>query len=511
MSISKKSWGAYAVSVVLTLLVSFSVVALAQSSLADLRSATEQDPTDVSAWVELGNAYYEAGEYEDAKDSFLEAIALDYRAGDAHYGLGLSEFGRGDYQAALFAFNEVTRLFSERFDGHYNRAVTLARLRRPAESAQAFRDAIGQADPEASADDKIGAYLGLAAQLKLAGDFAGAASAYDSALDLRPDDSELAFLRAEALYRADRGLEALPDLTELEARTSDYRVSALIADIYVDQGQVDYALRSLDRAYRKAETSGATKAQGNILVKLGLLQRTLGRDADAARSFQEAARVDAGSWEALYNLGVSYLESGQTRSALEALNNALAINADSGELHLALATAYDQVSEVASAMASAQEALGRLDDGELVTQARFILGRSLYRQGDYGGAAREFEGVVQAQPNNAQAQLWAGLAEYQRGNYRTAVLYYERAVQLDPNSVEGRINLGAAYLASKRYQDAELVYQLLVQQNPQDAESYYNLGWALLSQERRGAARDAWQAASTLGYQPADQALGQYF
>ena len=156
--------------------------ATAQAGIEQLRSEVTANPGSVLAWVALGNAYYESGQYDQAKNSFLEATALDYTSGDAHYGLGLSEFARGDFQAALFEFTEVTRLHPDRFDGHFNRAVTLARLRRPAEAATAFQEALAQADPEATADDRVQAHLGLAGQLELAGDYAGAADAYAAAL-----------------------------------------------------------------------------------------------------------------------------------------------------------------------------------------------------------------------------------------------------------------------------------------------------------------------------------------
>src|SRR5690554_1247119 len=157
-----------------------------QSTLAQLRAEVQADPGSVAAWVALGNAQYEAGEYDQARESFLEAIALDYLSGDAHYGLGITQFSRGDYQAALFEFNEVARLYPERFDGQFNRAVTLARLRRPAEAADAFRAALQQAEPEASAADRVRAHLGLAGQLELTEERGAAAEAYGAALELEP-------------------------------------------------------------------------------------------------------------------------------------------------------------------------------------------------------------------------------------------------------------------------------------------------------------------------------------
>ena len=483
----------------------------AQDSVAELRAEAQASPEDPGGWVALGNALLETDRPEDAKSAYLEAVSVDYRSCDGHYGLGLAEFERGDYQAALFAFNEVTRLCNERFDGHYNRGVTLSRLRRPAEAAEAFREAVNQAEPEASSADRVAAWTGLAGQRKLTGEYAAAAEAYESALSIQPTDDELIYLKADALWRADRGLEALPELTELEGRSSDYRVSALIADIYVDEGQVDRALRSLDRALDQAESDGDATAQASLLVKLGLLQRSLGRDAEAAESFRTATELDADSWEAQYNLGVSLLEAGRTRDALSALEAAATQASDSGEVALALASAYDQLARPADAFEAAERAIAALEDGATRVEAQFIAGRNAYRLGDYGTARELLEAVVDARPDSASVQLWTGLATYQQGDYVASVPYYERAVQLDPDDVAARVNLGAAYLATQRYQDAETVYELLVQQDGADAESYYNLGWSLIGQERRGPSRDAWASSCDLGYGPACDALAEYF
>ncbi len=486
-------------------------VALAQESVSELRSAAQATDDDPRPWVALGNALLDQDDPEDAKSAYLEAIAIDYRACDGHFGLGLAEFARGDHAAALFAFNEVTRLCSERFDGHYNRAVTLSRLRRPAEAAEAFRDAIAEAEPEASTDDRVAAWVGLANELKRVQDHGAAAEAYGAALDLRPTDDELIFLRGDALWRAERGLEALPDLTALEGRTRDYRVSSLIADVYVDAGQIDRAMRSLERALDRAEEAGDASAQANLLVKRGLLERSLGREGDAEASFARATELDPDSWAAQYNLGVSLLEAGQVQAALGPLQNAEGAAPDSGEVALALASAYDQLGRSEDALTAARRAIATLEDGEALLDARFVAGRGAYRLGDFGYAREQFERVVDARPDSAAAQLWTGLAAYQTGDYGAALPFYERAVQLNPNDVVARVNLGAAYLATERYQDAETVYQLLVEQDGSDAESRYNLGWALIGQERRGPTRDAWAAACDLGHGPACDALTNYF
>ncbi len=477
-----------------------------------LQTRLQKEPQDLNTRLDLGELWLEVGDFTRAKENFLEAVALDYMSADAHFGLGLSEFNRANYRAALFEFSEVTRLFPERFDGHFNRAVTLAQLRRSEESVAAFQEALVQASPEAGRAVRASAQLGLAGQLEVLSRFDEAAEAYGAAMRLSKASPTLLMAQSEALYRAGRGLEALPALTALEA--DDYQASTLVANIYLEAKQTDYALAALNRAQRRAAASGNVQAESDVLLQLGLLRRSLGRNAAAAGAFAAAAKLTPESGGAFYNLGVSYLESGQPERALVPLQNALAAERTqgepSGEVLLALATAYDQLGQPANAQRTAAAARNHLKTAPLRLDAEAITGRALYRAGNYRGALIALQEVAEARPNNAQAQLWAGLAYYQQGDYTEATSFYERAVNLDPDNLDARLNLGAAYLATERYTDAESVYTLLVQQNTEDAEAFYNLGWARYSQGQVDGAQTAWTSASELGYEPAETALSEY-
>ncbi|MGL4609897.1 MAG: tetratricopeptide repeat protein [Trueperaceae bacterium] len=509
------------------------VLAQDPGAVATYQQAVKSNPNDVANWVNLGNAQLAAGNFAFAKDAFIEAIARDYTLVDAHFGLGLSQYELGDYPAALFEFDAVTRLNPELFDGHFNRGVTLAKLRETEQATEAFNEAIVQADPEASDEQKVNAFLGLAGQLKRTQDFEGAADAYTQALEFAPEDPELAYLRGEALHRADKGLEALEDLSTLEAKSSDYRISALIADIYVQQGQTDYALRSLDRALSRATGAGDDKAEAMLLVKLGTLQQELGRNAEALGSFQRAAGSDPNDWQARYFLGLGYLGNGDFVSAVSQLESAAAVNPESAEVQLGLASAYEGAGQIAEMQRAAETVLAA-GEGAMISEATFVLGRALYLQENYEGALAEFEAVlsgdlagddmmaedvkateevteIENTVDLAAVQLWAGLAEYKLENYMSSVQYLERAVQLNPDSVDARVNLGAAYIAAKRFEDAELVYTMIVEENPDDGQAFYNLGLSQYNQNNKDSAKEAWLRSSALGYAPAQEALQEYF
>lgn len=508
--------------IILVVLGFISPFALAQTyspqEVERLRQIVVQTPNDANAWASLGQEYLEGYDLDTTRkdllnlayDSFWEAVRIDYRLFEGHFGLGLVEFERGDYQAALFAFNQLTEMYSDRFDGHFNSGVTLANLRSPEEASEAFRQAIAEADPEASNQEKVAAYQGLAGQLKLLNDYDSVIEAYNGALELDESNSELLFQRSEALYLAGNGLEALADLADLESSYNDPNYSILIADIYVQAEQFDYARRSLERARRKANEIGDTHAEARVLIKLGLLERSLGQDEEAAQAFLTAVTINANDWQAYYQLGLVYLEDGQLEDALNAFLSASSLENESGELNFALATVYDQLNRTTEASRYAELAAQYLpkNSGSLL-ETSFIQGRSLYQSGNYPAAQEIFKELVEQNGNDAKLQLWLGLTEYQLGNYDEATINYEQSIRLE-ESQEAQVNLGAAYLAAQRYADAEIVYQVLIEQNENDYESHYNLGWALLLQSKFEQAKEAWQKSFELGYTPAQQALSEH-
>jgi tetratricopeptide (TPR) repeat protein len=310
----------------------------------------------------LGNASYEGTTSQAPRRRTSRRSRSTTSSGDAHYGLGLAEFGRGDFAAALFAFNEVARLYPERFDGHFNRAVTLAPLRRPADAAEAFRRALDEAPPRRPA--RIAWRLDRAggparARRRLPGE---AADAYGEALALSPDDTDLAYRRGSALVDAGRGLEALAELTEIEARTSDYRFSALIA------GSTSNRARSTTRCARS--NAPCARPRRRTTRRSSGVARRARRPAARPRPRRRrrrvvpraAADVDPTSWQARYALARRLPRGGPGARRARAPPGGRRDRPDDGDVRLALASAYDQVGQAGEALVAARAALPLLTD-----------------------------------------------------------------------------------------------------------------------------------------------------
>lgn len=80
----------------------------------------------------------------------------------------------------------------------------------------------------------------------------------------------------------------------------------------------------------------------------------------------------------------------------------------------------------------------------------FQEGNRLYQQGDFEGAAAQYEAVLEAGLESAALHYNLGNAHFRLGRLADAVVAYERAARLDPGNDDARANLA---LVAERLQD----------------------------------------------------------
>jgi tetratricopeptide (TPR) repeat protein len=466
-------------------LVLIAVVSVALAQQAPMQATLSQAQASLSS-----------GHYTQAVQEFEAIIAQDYTNYQAHLGLGLAFYDQGHYKEAQFEFTQLTLLDPKRYEGWFNLATVQAKLRDFQGAAQSFSQAVAIGEQNNyPAKELRPAYLGWVSSLQLSGNFAQAAQVAQQALAKLPQDPDLTYALALSLIKSGQPLQALPYLYELvRAQPNNVAAEQLIVQVYLSQGLTSRAQSELQQALMRV-TDPHAKAQ------LLLEASTILPPKEALASLQQAVQLDPQLWQAQYNLGLQELQAGHPHQALAPLQAALAQRPQDPALLLALASAYDRLGQAQEEERYAAQAAQQAS-GSQKTDALLFLGKAQYLLQNYPKAVTSLGQVVQAEPQQAVAWLYLGLAQYHLGDYSAAITSLSKAYALAPSAAVAA-DLGAADLAAGRYSDAEALLRQAVAQNPDDAVAWYNLGWAYSSLGRTHEARQAWERALMLGYEPA--------
>ncbi len=120
------------------------------------------------------------------------------------------------------------------------------------------------------------------------------------------------------------------------------------------------------------------------------------------------------------------------------------------------------------------------------------MGLSLYDQGNYPMALREFLIAEKLNPNNPVVQNNLGLTYFMRERYVLSEKHVKRALKLNPNYTDARNNLARILIEQGKYKEAEgeLILALNDLTYTGQDRIYLNLGLVFFNQSQFEKARD---------------------
>lgn len=207
------------------------------------------------------------------------------------------------------------------------------------------------------------------------------------------------------------------------------------------------------------DTVAKVPANTRARINLARAQLAANQAAEAEVQLREALRLDPGSADAHYNLGVLLVRSGR-KEAAEA--------------------AYLEATRLRPAYAEAWNNLGGL---------RLGAGRP-------GEAAAFFQRALEARPRYAEAQANLALALLESGRADEALTAARTARAFDPRSATAAFALGNASIAARQWSEAHAAYSTAVALRPDYAEAHNNLANVLLEADRVNEALAHYEAAA---------------
>ena len=252
---------------------------LAALALLAIPLACASTPAAALEWYEIGNQWFDKGDWKRAGDAYSRAIALEPDLAGASYNLARALAEAGDYPAAIRALDRLlardpqnVRILAAKAYSHY----------KAGDSAEALRvyDEVLRLDPYA-----VDAIYNAALLKSEAGELEPAAVDLERLVAMKPEDASAFLLLARVRDKLDRKEEAI-------------------------------------LAYEKAKELG--KADAQALERLGILYGEARRFAEAMDTLAAATKAEAkrpAAWFALARIRLTVAEDGT--QGMDALRRAL--------------------------------------------------------------------------------------------------------------------------------------------------------------------------------------------
>jgi HemY protein len=364
-----------------------------ETLIESLRGVVAKAPQFTPAWLRLGDAYFKARNYDEASQAWGRVVAAS---------------ASQDAPAA-------TPALSERSESNGPRHV-------PELPLAAYAN-VGLA--------RIALVKGETARAKeILERVAADAPHFSSALRLLADVYRGLGRQADAdrfVYRANRlqpyAPYADPMVDDLARETRNSTVLLRLsseANLAINAEWAEYLMR------RALEYDPDNP---EVVVKLGRILRTVGRNDEALAFFQRYHEMVPGDFLGLAHIGSCLSAMGRLDEAEGYLRRAVA-GIDDPQTHYNLGLLLALTNRLGEAVTEYQKALAR---DPMHADARLNLGTAFARQGRMDLAARELTRLVDEDPDNAPARTNLGVVFIQQGKIAQARVQLEAALRSDPN------------------------------------------------------------------------------
>ncbi|MCI0350782.1 MAG: tetratricopeptide repeat protein [Acidobacteriales bacterium] len=506
----------------------FAFVILATFSMlvATITGCSRDPNVRKQKYLKSAQQYFEKGQNREAMIEYMNALQVDPKFVEAHYGLAQVSLRMGAWNAA---FVELSRTIDLQPD-HLNAQLDLGHLHL---AAHDYKAAMEKADLVLAKDPNLFTGYVLKANLQATlGQKQAALDLMQKAISLAPDHSELYGNMAVLQMNAGKLVEAEANFRkaiELEP-SSSARVLAL-ANFYLAYGRA----REAEQQYQTAiEVEPKVLAPRIALARFYMQQNRrdqaeeVVREAAALRDVPGAKTVlvdfYAGLGEtekALQSAATLYRSEGKDLAVKEAyvrmllatrrFSEAAQINeeilsADSKNVNALISKAqiYNNTERPADAIGIVETALERQPDNAL---GHYVLGVAANLTGDVARAEKEWRQAARLRPTLIEAQQSLANLAVQKGDVDLLASASEELVKAQPSSSNGYVLRALVAANRKEPQKVEDNLQKAIALEPRNALGYTKLGVWRVNQKKYPAAVSLFEQALALDPN-AGEALG---
>jgi predicted O-linked N-acetylglucosamine transferase (SPINDLY family) len=271
-------------------------------------------------WQLLGGALQMQG--KDALSAFQKCAQLQPGNAEAQYNLGIAFKNAGQLENAVASYRRAVELKPGFSEAHTNLGNTLKDLGRFGEAVAGYRCAIGIKPDSADAHNNLGAAL------KGMGEFDEAVACYRRAVAIRPDYTDAHYNLGNILKELGRVDEAAGSYRRAIELKPDFALAHNNLGVALEElGQLNHA----EECYRRTLESAPYFAEAHC--NLGVVLDKLGRLDEAEASFLRAIGIKPEFPGALINLGNVCRETGRIDEAIAYYRRAVALDPNDTTAH----------------------------------------------------------------------------------------------------------------------------------------------------------------------------------
>jgi tetratricopeptide (TPR) repeat protein len=417
-------------------------------ALQEFQKVIEKDPKDVDTLVTLGRLYAGSNDTANAEKSYNAALAVEPDNEEALTGLAMVYGNMGDTTKAI----EKLRAATEKSPNERSLMIL----------AKAYEDQKNYKD---------------------------AAEALKKALEMQPENSQLAHSLAEDLFFSDQYDEALKVYQELAAHNpKDSTIPLRMADIYSSKHDFAKAHQAIDQAKKidpdgleaRQEEVRLLQAEGKLDQAIVALKSIL--DDTTTKVYSKEAAQQRAVWSE--ELGLLYREAGKYPEAIAAFKQ-MSVVKDSGPLVAArVIETYIKAKDLASAQREADAARKAFPDDYMVAREHADV---LAELGKIDDAAKEMHGLLNGQRD--RETLLALTEIYEKGKrFDEAGKTIDEAEKLSASDKEKAdifFMRGALMERQKKFDASEASFRQVLTLFPDNAGAMNYLGYMLADRNVR--------------------------
>jgi len=400
-----------------------------------LQKCIQLSPDDPYAHYQLGMIYRELGETSLALMEIKRATILHPTDSYGHSKLGQLYQQNRQYDLAISAYSQALSLKPEDPFVLERLGEVLAAKEMYERAAELFQEALAnQFHP------RVETMISLGQVLRRLEDYKEIEVLMNEVLRLEPDNCDGAFLKAVAMIKQNRSVEAVALLEKLtENPAASYEAWLELGKLYQADKHPDKAVSAFIRA------STSAPDQAGIWNNIGILLSNQKAYEEALKAFKKAASFDYTDSQIANNLkAVQKKIETNCQRVIDSRREELEKTPDDLESYLAMGRAFEVMERTDDAMMAYQRLLA--------INPEYVPGLMAYaellrKRGKLKMAMRCYREIIKLQPENADTHLFLVQANLNLGFLNEALRHAVIAQKLVPEDPRVHFLLGKIYFA----------------------------------------------------------------